>query len=46
MKYSNYETPLIIEQEMFLEGILCMSAVDVNDNESYGGDPTDADSIF
>ena len=46
MKYSNYETPLSIEQEIFQEGLLCMSAVDVNDNESYGGDPGEDDSIF
>ena len=38
-----YETPTLYEHQMFMEGILCISG---GDNESYGGDPTEDDSIF
>ena len=44
MKTKNYETPSMVEQELYLEGILCIS--DVEENESYGGDPGEDDSIF
>ena len=44
MKNSNYETPSMIEQELYLEGVLCIS--DIEENESYGGLPGDDDEIF
>ena len=39
----NYETPSVIEQELFIEGILCLSGAG---NESYGGDPGEDETIF
>ena len=38
-----YLTPAISEHQMFMEGILCISG---GENESYGGDPTEEESIF
>ena len=38
-----YETPSILEHQMFNEGILCVSGAD---NENYGGDPDEESSIF
>ena len=35
-----YETPVVYEHKMFVEGVLCGS-FDGGDNESYGGDPFD-----
>ena len=43
MKTINYETPSTREHEMFIEGLLCVSG---GDNESYGADPGEDDSIF
>ncbi len=34
-----YETPVVYEHKMFVEGVLCGSFD--GDNESYGGDPFD-----
>ena len=39
----NYETPSVNEQELFIEGILCTSMAT---NESYGGDPSEDETIF
>ncbi len=39
-----YEAPAVYEHEMFVEGVLCGSLG--GDNESYGGDPLEDDSIF
>ena len=44
MKTKNYETPSMVEQEIYLEGVLCIS--DVEGNENYGGVPGEDDSIF
>ena len=45
MKTKNYETPSMVELKLYLEGLLCTS-IDDNDNESYGGVPGEDDSIF
>lgn len=41
-KPMEYQTPTLYEHVMYVEGILCISG----DNESYGGDPGEDDSIF
>lgn len=38
-----YETPALVEHQMFMEGLLCISG---GTNENYGGDPGDDETIF
>ena len=50
LKPMEYQTPAIYEHQMFVEGVLCISGGDSlgfdSDNENYGGDPGEDDSIF
>ena len=44
MRTNNYIAPAIEEFVVLAEGVLCQSAG--AGNESYGGDPSDAEIVF
>ena len=43
-----YQSPVLFEHELFVEGVLCSSGGFSlpGGNESYGGDPGEDDAIF
>ena len=43
MKIKEYNSPAVLEYEIFAEGVLCISGAV---NENYGGDPGDDETIF
>ena len=43
MKIKEYKSPAVLEYELSVEGVLCISGAV---NENYGGDPGEDESIF
>lgn len=40
--FKEYETPMVFEHQMFMEGVLCAS----DENEDYAGVPGEDETIF